>query len=312
MSSDLAVLTTPEDHGGRREARPDLLAIEPDTFRAAFNRRPFLVRHRLADEPLFALPRLIELARSLPAEFVEYNAGNLPLSIDSRLTPRNGLSVEETIRRIEEHCSWMVLKRVEQDPDYRRLLDRCLDEIQAFSEPLDPGMFDRAGAIFISSPGSVTPYHLDAEYNFLFQIRGHKTIAVFDANDRAILSEEELEQVSGVAEVHRNLVFREEYQEKAAVFELTPGTAVHVPSMYPHWVRNGAEVSISFSAGFLTRAYERKSAVFQVNRALRRLGLKPAPVGRSAVRDALKYQGYRVWRRLRYAFSAPEKLRAEK
>lgn len=302
MTSNLAVLQPPEDHARRQEARPNALDIDPDTFRAAFNRRPFLVGHRLADDPLFALPRLIELAQSLPAEFVEYNAGNLPISIDSRLTPRNGLSVEETIRRIEEHCSWMVLKRVEQDSAYRRLLDRCLDEIQTLSEPLDPGMFDRAGAIFISSPGSVTPYHLDAEYNFLFQIRGHKTVAVFDANDRSILSEEELEEVSGVAEVHRNLVFREEYQDRAAQFELTPGTALHVPSLYPHWVKNGAAVSISFSAGFITRAYERKSAVYQVNRALRRLGLKPAPVGRSPARDNLKYQGYRAWWRLRTMF----------
>ncbi len=301
MTSHVAVLTNPEELT-RRESPPELLEIEPDTFRAAFNRRPFLVRHRLADDPLFALPRLVELARSLPAEFVEYNAGNLPISIDSRLTPRNGLSVEETIRRIEEHCSWMVLKRVEQDPAYRRLLDRCLDEIQAFSAPLDPGMFDRAGAIFISSPGSVTPYHLDAEYNFLFQIRGSKMIAVFDANDRSILSEEELEELSGVDAVHRNLVFRDEYQDKAVQFELMPGKAVHVPSMYPHWVKNGAEVSISFSAGFVTRAYERKSAAYQVNRALRRLGLKPAPVGRSPVRDHLKYQSYRVWRRLRRLF----------
>ncbi len=273
--------------------------LDPEVFRANFNRVPYLVPHSAAGHPLFALPRLIELARSLPGELVEYNAGNIPVSIDSRLTPRNGLSVEETIRRIEEHCSWMVLKRVEYDPEYREFLDRCLDEIQALSEPLDPGMFDRAGAVFVSSPGAVTPYHLDAEYNFLLQIRGSKTVHVFNANDPAILSEVEREEHHAVGVVHRNLVFRNEYEAQAAVFELTPGYALHVPSLFPHWVRNGPEVSVSFSAGFTTRGYERRDQVYQVNRILRRLGVQPTPVGRSPTRDALKRCGFRAWQRAR-------------
>ena len=277
-----------------------VLDLDPADFREQFNRRPYLLPHRVgSDHPLFTLPRLIELARRLPERYVEYNAGKIPVSIDSRLTPRNGLSFEETIRRIEEHCSWMVLKRVEQDPEYREFLDQCLDEVQEFSEPIDPGMMDRAGAVFISSPSSVTPYHLDAEYNFLLQIRGVKTLHVFDANDRFILSEQELEQHSAASVVHRNLLFKDEYQSKAMSFKLTPGHALHVPSMYPHWVQNGPNVSISFSAGFLTRSYVRKNAVHAVNRFLRRLGVTPAPVGRSPFDDALKYQSYRTWQRLK-------------
>jgi cytochrome P450 len=40
-----------------------------------------------------------------------------------------------------------------------------------FSEPLAPGMCQREGFIFISSPGAVTPFHLDPEHNFLLQIK---------------------------------------------------------------------------------------------------------------------------------------------
>jgi hypothetical protein len=291
-------MLAPVAFADRNRASPcNALDIDPEAFRAQFNRQPFLLPHGLADDPLFALPRLIELARSLPEEFVEYNVGNLPVSIDSRLTPRNGLSIEETIRRIEDHCSWMVIKRVEQDPAYQRLLDRILDEVQVFSEPLDPGMYDRAGAIFISSPASVTPYHLDAEYNFLLQIRGHKTMYVFDPADRTILLEQELEEHATKGDVHRNLVFQDAYQQKAMRFDLTPGFALHVPSMAPHWIQNGTQVSISFSAGFVTRSQEHKESLYRVNRFLRKLGLTPAPVGQSAVRDSLKYQGFRLWRK---------------
>ncbi|HEX2489704.1 MAG TPA: hypothetical protein VHR27_09880, partial [Blastocatellia bacterium] len=41
---------------------PGLLDIDGETFRAGFNRAPFLIRHHLADHPLFSLRRLIELA----------------------------------------------------------------------------------------------------------------------------------------------------------------------------------------------------------------------------------------------------------
>src|SRR5262245_38690537 len=84
-----------------------LLDIDADLFRARFNRRGFLIHHHLVGHPLFELPRLVELARALPPKNVEYNAGNIPVNLDPARTPQNGLSVEETIRRIEECCSWM-------------------------------------------------------------------------------------------------------------------------------------------------------------------------------------------------------------
>src|SRR5262252_6345054 len=94
------------------------LEIDPSRFRSCFNRSPFLFRHHLTGHALLGLPRLIKLARTLPEKYVEYNAGNIPVSIDYYSTPRTGLSVEESIRRIEDCCSWIVMKRVEYDPEY--------------------------------------------------------------------------------------------------------------------------------------------------------------------------------------------------
>ncbi len=291
-------LSDPRTASNSVNSQAPLFEIDPETFPHRFNRVPFTLPNRLASHPLFELPRLIELARRLPEEFVEYYAGDLPVSMDWASTPRNGLSIEETIVRIEEHCSWMVMKRVEQDPEYNELLDQCLDEVEAHTGVLDPGMFDRAGAIFISSPGSVTPYHLDEEYNFLSQIRGEKILSVFDRDDRSLLSERELEDYLSGGGVDRNLPFKQAYQEKAAVFTLSPGTTLHVPALAPHWVKNGAQVSISFSAGFLTRASDRRRMIHRVNHRLRKRGLTPSPFGRSPWQDSLKYQGYRLARRL--------------
>jgi hypothetical protein len=273
-----------------------LLDIEEDAFRASFGRRPFLVRHHLAGEKLFALDRLVELSRQLPAPSVEYNAGDLPVSVDPARTPRNGLSPEDTVRRIEECRSWLVLKNIEQVPAYRALLEDCLAEIHPLSAQLTPGMSEKEGFIFVSSPGSVTPYHMDPEENFLLQIRGRKTLQVFDPADRSVLSDGEIERF--LTGAHRNLVFRDEYRRKAQGFDLTPGVGLHLPQCTPHWVKNGPEVSISFSITFQTRASKRIAQAHRMNAGLRRLGLRPHPVGASALRDGMKQLCYRVARRL--------------
>jgi hypothetical protein len=281
-----------------RQSAAGWLEIDGATFQENFNRQPFFIRHQLAGHNLFSLPRLIELARRLPQSSVEYNAGNIPVSQDPKLTPQNGLSIDATIRRIEECQSWMVLKYVENDPQYAELLNACLDEIQTHSEPFARGMSKREGFIFISSPNSVTPYHMDPEYNFLLQIRGRKTMSVFDGRDRSLLSEQELEQyLSGG---HRNLSFREEFQQKARECELKPGDGLHVPVTAPHWVKNGNEVSVSFSITFRAPASEKRTIVYTTNAYLRKRGLRPLPYGQSHWRDTAKYFSYRAVRRAKH------------
>jgi Cupin-like domain len=274
------------------------LEIDADTFRSQFNRRPFLFSHRLARHPLFELPRLVRLAKTLNGSHVEYNAGRVPVSLPNwQDTPHTGLTAVETIHNAAEICSWMVLKRAEHCPDFKRLLDACLDEIAPLSEPIEPGMSEREAAVFVSSPGSVTPYHMDHEINFLLQLRGTKTVSVFNADDSAVLSEEELEDYFSGPAIHRNMRFAEQYQERATVFELHEGQGLHIPTTAPHWVKNGDTVSISFSACFKTRASLERGNVYRMNAVLRRLGVEPLPWNRSPARDRIKQHAYRALRR---------------
>jgi len=268
-----------------------LLDIDAETFRTHFNRKPFLFRHRLTDHPLFRLTRLAELAKTLPPSIVEYNAGKIPVSLpDWENTPYTGLSAEETVRRIEECGSWLVLKRAEAAPDCLQLLNEVLDEIEPLSEPIEPGMCEREGAIFVTSPGSVTPYHMDHEINFLLQMRGSKTVSVFCASDRSVLSELELERHFSGPAIHRNMKFYERYQERATVFELKAGYGLHIPTTDPHWIKNSDQVSISFSAAFKTRASLHRGAIYRLNGQMRKVGLDPVPYGKKPVRDEMKYQ----------------------
>jgi hypothetical protein len=269
-----------------------LLALDPVQFADAFDRKPFLVTHRLCEHPLFDLDRLLRLAQALPEKHIEYNAGTLPVNQDQQLTPRNGLSVDETIRRIRECKSWMVLKWVEHDPAYRALLEQCLSEVRPHSEPICPGMRQPHGFIFITSPGSVTPYHIDPEHNFLLQVRGSKIIRQFDGRDPTILSHQELERFYGSKQ--RNMTLKEENRERCWTFDLQPGLGLHFPVTFPHWVQNGNDVSVSFSITFRTPDLDRRRAVYAFNHRARQWGWKPRPYGIDPSTDRLKYQTMRV------------------
>lgn len=274
-----------------------LLEIDAAEFAANFSRRPFLIGHHLCTHPFFTLPNLLELAQRLPAKNIEYNAGNLPMSLEAHQTPHTGLSMEETIRRIEECQSWMVLKYVETDPAYRDLLHQCLAEVKPYSEPIAPGMMQAQAFIFITSPNAVTPYHMDPEHNFLLQVRGSKSIKQFDGSDRSVVSELELERFYDGA--HRNLTYQEKYLQKSWSFDLPAEAGLHFPVNFPHWVKNGPGVSISFSITFSTPDLERRAMVYNVNSLLRRRGLNPTPVGQAPWKDSLKFQAHRIWRRTR-------------
>ena len=83
------------------------------------------------------------------------------------------------------------------------------------------------------------------------------------------------------------------------MFELNPGQGLHFPVEAPHWVQNGSELSISFSFTFRTDESERREVLYRMNHKLRKLGLSPAPVGKSKLVDGGKFALVRAARLLK-------------
>lgn len=250
-----------------------------------FPHEHFKIRHQLQNHPLFSIEQLLELAKFLPQEQIEWNAGNANVSQDPDKTPTNGLSPEQTVASISENKSWLVMKNIEAHPDYRQILFDCLGEVEDIAGQRLTGLGDRAGFVFLSSPGSVTPYHMDPEHNFLLQLQGSKTMHVFDQRDRSIVSEEEIESTYYGPARHRNLEFRDELNSKADSVVLNPGDALHVPIHAPHWVKNGDDVSVSFSITFRSDQSRRNVRLHSLNARLRKLGLSPSNVGKRPLLD---------------------------
>jgi hypothetical protein len=288
MSNRLAV---EQDTSLPAEGGP-LLRIDRELFRERFDKGPFLIEHNLCDHPLFTIDRMLKLAKTLPENKVEYHAGEVPIGLDPKHTPRNGLSAEETIRRIEDCKSWLLFRNPELDPEYRELLESCMAEVKPLSEPICPGMRELESFLILSSPGTVTPIHIDPEHNFLLQIRGEKHVTVYN---RDLLEQQQLEKLFCGA--HRNIPYDDKYKNSGETFHLPPGKGVHIPFVAPHYVVNGNGVSVSISITFRTPDVGRGMATHVMNSWLRRLGINPAEVGVSAPRDQLKSLTLRAWRK---------------
>ncbi len=280
--------------------RKNMSGLDATVFKDNFNRRPFKIGHNLIDHELFSLPSLIELSRQLPADRVEYNAGDLSVTQDPNRTPQNGLSISETIERIENCKSWLVLKNVEQSLLYAELMENCLAELKPFAELASRGMTHKQGFIFISSPGSMTPFHIDPENNFLLQVQGTKKVWMFGQNDREVLSEMQIEEFFSGA--HRNMEFKQAYQSRGQEFNLLPGEALHFPVVAPHYVQNGPEVSVSFSITFQTQDSADRQSLHRLNRQLRKFGLRPSNVGARPSVDASKLALLRTIRKAKSVF----------
>jgi len=259
---------------------------EAGLFRENFNRASFEFAHHLAGHPLFELPQLLELSKTLPDCDVYYDAGDIRVDQRWDQVPRTQLSVDQLIERIENAGAWILLKRTNQDPQYAAVLDQLLSEAAALVGARFPKRIRmRTAVILITSPNRVTSYHIDPDCNFLCQIRGEKLLHVFDRYDREVLPEEEIERFWAVDK--NAAVYKERYQGRARSYHLKPGVGVHIPVNAPHWVQNTNNVSVTLAPSFQFLESELGN-IYRCNYFLRKVGVRPLPPGRSKVRDVLK------------------------
>lgn len=258
-----------------------------DHFAAGYPNTPTTFRHNLEDHPLLKVERLAQLANSLPEDQLEYNLGAIDIDqSDWKNTPGTGLSVEDTLQNINVSGSWVALRNIESDTQYKELMMACLEPVFPAVEALRGKAYRPEGFIFVSSPDAITPFHFDPEHNILMQIRGEKAMTVFPSAHERIVSPEQHEtyHLGG----HCNLEYADEMAAHGKTFSLTPGDALYVPVKAPHWVRNGKEVSISLSVTWRSEASERVRRIYLINAKLRRLGMKPGLADKNKKKDLVK------------------------
>jgi hypothetical protein len=288
-----------------RQSRRPWLLLDGHEFRTAYNQRPFLVRHRLAEHPYFEYGALAALCRRLPIDQVRYRFGVIPsdAEFDTSLQRfRQGLTLDDAIDRMEERQAYIAIYNAEKDPEYRPVIEALLGELAAHSEAIDPGLNWYSTYIFVTAKDSVTPYHMDREMNFLLQIRGTKTVKLWDPHDDEIMNPDEKDRL--LADRSQPLpTYKPSFERKAMIFDLVPGNGVHHPFLAPHLVTTGRQLSISLAITFRTHRSDVWTDAHCFNYRLRqRTKLALGTVGRFGVVDTTKAGFIRLTRKARRIF----------
>ncbi len=266
-------------------------------FEHHYPNQTHLLMHQLSDHPLLSLDALATLSATLPASSVEYNLGDLPIGIAAQDVPHNQRTIADTIRQIDKSQSWAVLKNVEQITAYHDLLHQLLGELSASITQSTGTILRPQCYIFISSPKSMTPFHFDPEHNILLQLSGQKDMIVFPPDDPRFAQWEAHEHYHRGG--HRNLPWDDSFLEHGTLQSLSPGDAVYVPVMAPHFVRNGDVPSISLSITWRSEWSYSAADTHALNAVLRKFGLNPTPPKAFPATNMMSATAWRIMRKLK-------------
>jgi hypothetical protein len=265
------------------------ITTDREELSRGFDHEHFEITHSLTDHPLLQIPELMELAdrtlKTRPAG-IYYDAGEIKVDQRWDHMPKKEFSAIESMKRIETCGAWLLFKDVQKDPVYKDFLGTGWEKIKSnIDSNLNSRVMREDALIFVTSPKRIATYHIDRECSFLLQIKGTKTIHVFDRADREVLPEEEIERFWTVD--NNAPVYKPQYQGRATSYKLRPGNGVHIPVNCPHWVENDDNVSVSLNVNVQFKDTLRANT-YRVNHALRNLGLTPTPPGKSPAVDYLK------------------------
>lgn len=250
------------------------------------------VQHTFHNHPLFTLDSLREAAKSLPKHLIRFHANTARADSSFEQVEKHHPSkhsFEDAISNLENSGSWIALHHLQEIPEYAEVLKEALDQISSTTNALDPGLHWRVLWVFIQSPYSLTPFHMDHENNFLMQVSGKKTAYLWNRYD--CLTDQDHEHFHGTSS-RNQIKFLEEYRKKATIVNLSPGNGAYMPAGSPHLVENGDNVAITISMTYLTERTRKRETFYRCNHALRKLGMNPAPYPSNKATKFHLFNGY--------------------
>lgn len=270
----------------------------------------FKFNHKLLGHPALSLENLAAVLPNLKDRVV-YSKDLLSVSDDFEGTFKQSSkekSLEEVIETIRTSNSYIMVNGPEADASFQDLHRLLVNDVEVLMQRLGVGKKAIASRLFlfIASPNSVTPFHVDRYSTFLMQFRGSKQLSVFPQWSEQAVSSQNREAY--VAYSNTKLPFNEEIDALGTCFDFAPGEALHIPFIAGHHVKNGPDdVSISMSIIFNTeQSMAWRQALrfnFSARKILSRVGMQPEAIGQSAFRDKLKAKAWNTLAKIRGNFS---------
>lgn len=241
----------------------------PQRAAGEFGRKPLVLRHTLAESPLFSDAALTRLIEAAPRSHYHVNT----MARDA-LDPHSwregeidGLSGQEVLAAVASGRLWLHIQRVQEiDPAYAEALDAAFDELEARM----PGWraFKRSMSVLVSSPGMNVAYHSDVPGQSLWQVRGRKRVWVYPARP-PFLPRKAAEDIVLRRNLDTDLPYAPSFDTYAESHVLGPGEMATWPRACPHRVVNEDCVNVSFTTEHWTKELLDDYAVDYANGLLR-------------------------------------------
>jgi len=278
-----------------------LIELSPHK-KALQDKLSFITRHNLASHPLMSLDSLSAMIRRLPPTQVFFSSAQVNLNADfdrAWIENRSQFSLQDALTDLAHTDAYIMVRAPETDPEYQPLFQQILACVEDGVREVDPDVRGAMLYLFISSPNSTTPFHVDRYSTLLMQFTGSKTLYLWPHNDRTTVPEDAMEKLFAERS-KRGPQLATEREAFGIAHTIHPGETLHIPFTSPHWVKNGPEVSISMSIIYRTRRSDQMMHAYELDHALRkRFGWTPHQVGTSPLRDQCKDLLLRGYKKLR-------------
>ncbi|MFT3762914.1 MAG: cupin-like domain-containing protein [Pseudoxanthomonas sp.] len=260
--------------------------LEQDASSIRLDRVASVCRHRLLDHPALSLENLARVLPTLPENQVYHSNGRLQFGDNfdrAHIEHRPESNLQSALESLRDTDAYIMVRQPETAESFKPLLEDLKHDVELLvKEAGVPAGIDEAMLyMFIASPNSVTPFHIDRYSTLLLQFRGSKQVTVFPPWDPRVVSDDDTEQF--FARSGRRPSWRPEIEPLGTTFDFAPGQALHIPFAAGHHVRNGSDdVSISLSIIFNTPETRKIINALAMNHRMRRLGMTPARVALDA------------------------------
>lgn len=286
-----------------------LRCFDPSVNGRELDRLPFKFHHQLMGYPALELENLAKVIPSLPSEYVKYSKGLMRNGEDfenCNILHPSQMSLAETIECMRTSDSYVMVRSPQIHGSFQPVFRDLCGDVEFLLRQMF-GQRDRLLIkpqlyLFIASPGSHTPFHIDRNSTMLLQFRGSKQVVLFPKWEPQVVTDEAREAYA--AYDNTKLPWSEARDAFGQRFDFQPGEGLHIPFIAGHYVQNGNDdVSISMSIIFNTPESQAQLDALQFNHKVRGMGWTPSPVGRSSGRDQLKSLLWRARRKVRHTLN---------
>lgn len=253
-------------------------------------------KHDYHQSPQFDDTALIQLLDNYPRKWLQaFTMGDDPSdSSDWKCVDIDPASSGQDLWNAAKNGRlWFNLTNIEKHSEqFRSLIDGMYTHLGEHCPHLkNPS--SAYSTLLISSPKAQVYYHLDAEPNMLWHLRGQKKIWIYPEMDTRFVPQHLLEDIYA-GEIDENIPYDPAFDDDAEEYLLTPGDVASWPHNGPHRIVN-IDMNVSLATSYSTSAVYKRQYVQLANRfLLRSLGIKARRMQENGLVPAVKRFTYRA------------------